>query len=78
VSAFEWQRACRDCRNVWGLEYADDGNTVANETDCICPDCGSDAVEPLAVAQRRAELAAEAPAARADYMRDLARDEGVR
>lgn len=76
MKAFEWQRACRDCRSTWDVQYEDDGNTVANETDCVCPDCGSTAVEPLAKAQERAERLADAPSARADYQRDLAKDEG--
>ena len=74
MRAFAWERACGDCRNVWDLQYEDDGSTVANETDSVCPDCGSTAVEPLAKAQERAERLADAPNARADYKYDLARD----
>jgi hypothetical protein len=74
MKAFAWERTCRDCRNVWDLEYEDDGNTVANETDCVCPDCGSTAIEPLAKVQGRAERLADAPNARADYEYDCAKD----
>jgi Zn finger protein HypA/HybF involved in hydrogenase expression len=74
VKAFEWQRACRDCRSTWDVQYEDDGHTVANETDCVCPECGSTAVELLSVAQHRAELAEDAASARADYERDASKD----
>lgn len=75
--AFDWQKACRDCRNVWGLEYEADGNTVANKTDCECPECGSDAIESLAQAQQRAELAADLPSYIADCRRVQMKDDGA-
>jgi hypothetical protein len=74
--AFDWEKACCDCPNVWDVQYKEDGNTVANDTDRVCPECGSDNIEPLAKAQERAERAADLPFDRADYEYARRRDEG--
>lgn len=58
--AFPWERCCRDCNAVWDVQYADD-DSVVGETDRLCPECGSDAVELLADAQELAALFADEP-----------------
>lgn len=49
------ERMCRDCHNVFpAVDYDADDNAVVHAE---CPECDSDAIEPLSVAQQRAAIA---------------------
>lgn len=51
------EKWCRDCHSAFAaVTYDEDDNAIVHAE---CPECDSDAVEPLSVAQHRAELAME-------------------
>lgn len=53
IEEVEFERWCDDCWLSWWPKYEADGNTIADQTDRVCPHCGSDNVVPLSEARRR-------------------------